>query len=191
MAFPSWTQSSVMERSDATRVAVLGVATPVPRCQFRRSTGSQELNEGDTTLAEKSVAASPHALRFRQLLKGLTSSEEQLAFVEGLRLRQMLRGVNAIAASGAVALAFENLYEDLAPVRFACDVLFWRLERPLAEAAKRSSAVLPSVEPETSPEDLAAARELFEILDQEPCWWRGRGGWWCWVPWFGEDPFRW
>jgi hypothetical protein len=32
-------------------------------------------------------------------------------------------------------LAFENLYEDLAPVRFACDVLFWRLERPLVDAA--------------------------------------------------------
>eukprot|EP00435_Cladocopium_sp_Y103_P014858 s25_g3.t1 len=110
---------------------------------------------------------SQHAIRFRQLLNGLQCTEEQLAFVEGHRLRQMLRGVNAIAAAEPVALAFENLYEDLAPVRFACDVLFWRLERPLVDAAKHSSAVLP-LEPETDPKDLAAARELFEILDREP-----------------------
>lgn len=109
---------------------------------------------------------SQHAIRFRQLLNGLQCTEEQLAFVEGHRLRQMLRGVNAIAAAEPVALAFENLYEDLAPVRFACDVLFWRLERPLVDAAKHSSAVLP-LEPETDPKDLAAARELFEILDRD------------------------
>lgn len=110
--------------------------------------------------------SNPHALRFRQLLNGLQCTEEQLAFVEGHRLRQMLRGVNAIGASEPVALAFENLYEDLAPVRFACDVLFWRLERPLVDAAKHSSALLP-LEPETDPKDLAAARELFEILDRD------------------------
>jgi len=78
----------------------------------------------------------------------------------------MLRGINAIARSEPVALAFENLYEDLAPVRFACDVLFWRLERPIADAARHSSAVLP-LEPTTSPADFAAARELFEILDKD------------------------
>ena len=33
---------------------------------------------------------------------GLNSTEEQLAFVEGSRLRQMLRGVNAIANSKPV-----------------------------------------------------------------------------------------
>eukprot|EP00913_Durusdinium_trenchii_P018472 g17354.t1 len=70
----------------------------------------------------------------------------------------MLRGVNAIAQSEPVALAFESLYEDLAPVRFACDVLYWRLERPLADAASHSSVLLEA----RSSEDLAAARELFE-----------------------------
>lgn len=109
------------------------------------------------------LAPSQHALRFRQLLQGLNCTEEQLAFVEGSRLRQMLRGVNAIAQSEPVALAFKSLYEDLAPVRFACDVLYWRLERPLADAASHSSVLLEA----RSSEDLAAARELFEVLDKD------------------------
>jgi hypothetical protein len=37
------------------------------------------------------------------LISGLQCTEEQLAFVEGHRLRQMLRGVNAIGASEPVA----------------------------------------------------------------------------------------
>lgn len=135
----------------------------------RRSIQAHEHRSADSVVEAPSASwkpSNPHALRFRQLLNGLQCTEEQLAFVEGHRLRQMLRGVNAIGASEPVALAFENLYEDLAPVRFACDVLFRRLERPLVDAAKHSSALLP-LEPETDPKDLAAARELFEILDQD------------------------
>lgn len=147
MALPSLSWPSQMERRTVTH-------------------SEQTHKERNERNAVVEVSRSSHALRFRQLLQGLNCSESTLAFVEGHRLRQMLRGINAIARSEPVALAFENLYEDLAPVRFACDVLFWRLERPIADAARHSSAVLP-LEPTTSPADFAAARELFEILDKD------------------------
>lgn len=75
----------------------------------------------------------------------------------------MLRGVAAIAKAKPAARAFEILYEDLAPVRFACDVLVWRLEGPVAEAAHS----LTSLPFERSAADLAAARELFELIDRD------------------------
>ncbi|OLQ01194.1 putative cleavage and polyadenylation specificity factor subunit 1 [Symbiodinium microadriaticum] len=56
------------------------------------------------------------------------------------------------------ARAFEILYEDLAPVRFACDVLVWRLEGPVAEAAPSAADLAVTS---------AAARELFELIDRE------------------------
>ena len=45
-----------------------------------------------------------------------------------------LRSVLLKRTLNSEASAFESLYEDLAPVRFACDVLYWRLEPPLADA---------------------------------------------------------
>jgi len=103
--------------------------------------------------------------RFCKLLSSLTCTEAELACVDGARTRMILRGLAAISRSETVTQAFGILYEDLAPVRLACDLLCWRLQRPVAEAARSASHLAAELAPSVA--ELSMARQLFEVLDSD------------------------
>ena len=122
--------------------------------------------------------------RYDGMIAKLTLDSASLACVNDVRLRAVLRGVAEAGRTPEVRSSFQILYEDMAPIRMAADLIFPRLEATVAEAAASSkplrvlaaqlglpqSPMARSAASETSAVPLAeldAARRLFDAIDAD------------------------
>mmetsp|Transcript_21963 Transcript_21963/g.66771 ORF Transcript_21963/g.66771 Transcript_21963/m.66771 type:complete len:343 (-) Transcript_21963:377-1405(-) len=108
---------------------------------------------------------SKHAERLRNMLDAVCVSDGALALVEDPTERTLLRGVRAAAVEPDVVEAFTILYEDIAPIRVAGDLIFRPLQRRVSEANACEAQLAAEVE--YSPKELAAARRLFDLVDAD------------------------
>jgi hypothetical protein len=108
---------------------------------------------------------SKHAQRLRSMLDAVCVGDGALALVKDPKERVLLRGVRAAAVEPDVVNAFTILYEDIAPIRIAGHLIFGPLQRRVSEA-NASEAEL-AAELEYRPEELAAARRLFDLVDAD------------------------
>jgi len=127
------------------------------------------------TLAPSSSLQAPsrRAIRFREMMAAVTLSDERLAMLDDAGLRTLLRGVQGAAELPLVLDAFTMVYEDLAPVRFAGDLVFRRMAKRLREAdeaaTKRAAELLAKIQTARQPSeaDVVLARKLFDLLDRD------------------------
>lgn len=108
---------------------------------------------------------SKHAQRLRSMMDAVSVGDAALALVPDPLERTLLRGVRAALAEPAVVEAFTILYEDIAPIRIAGALVFQPLEARVA-AANASEAQL-AAEVAYAPEELEAARRLFDLVDAD------------------------
>ena len=115
-------------------------------------------------VATPSSWPSKHAARFSEMLRQVSATDAQIALVSDPRERVLLRGVAAATREPEVVGAFQVLYEDLAPMRLAGDMLFRVLAQRIAVAAA-SEREFAAAWPQYGPDELALARRLFDALD--------------------------
>ena len=72
--------------------------------------------------------------RFDGMIERLTLDSATLTCVDNVRLRAVLRGVGEAGRVPDVRSSFQILYEDMAPIRMAADLIFPRLEATCDEA---------------------------------------------------------
>ncbi len=115
-------------------------------------------------VATPSSWPSKHAARFSEMLRQVSATDAQIALVSDPKERVLLRGVAAATREPEVVGAFQVLYEDLAPMRLAGDMLFRVLAQRIAVAAA-SEREFAAAWPQYGPDELALARRLFDALD--------------------------
>jgi len=110
-------------------------------------------------------APSKHAQRLRSMLDAVCVDDSKLALVEDPSQRTLLRGVRAAAIEPMVLEAFTILYEDIAPIRIAGDLIFRPLEARVRDASASEAQLAAEVA--YAPGELAAARRLFDLVDAD------------------------
>lgn len=105
--------------------------------------------------------------RFDGMIERLTLDSATLTCVDDVRLRAMLRGVGEAGRVPDVRSAFQILYEDMAPVRMAADLIFPRLEATCDEATSQSQSLPTSTSLAVPMFELDAARRLFDAIDAD------------------------
>ena len=108
-------------------LGLAAVATPNRR--------SSALWMGATGSRAAAEVKSAQAVRFEAMLEDVAVSDRVLVLLKRPRERALLQGVRAALAEPAVLNAFTVLYEDVAPVRLAGDVVFKALSAKVAQAA--------------------------------------------------------
>ncbi|KAH8055413.1 hypothetical protein JL722_8321 [Aureococcus anophagefferens] len=94
------------------------------------------INTGD---ARPRAGADENTLRFEQMCQRFASHPAStLARVDGERKRLLCRAASSALADDRVVGAVAILYEDLAPVRIAGDLIFKKLESAVDKAAARA-----------------------------------------------------
>ena len=78
--------------------------------------------------------------RFDGMIERLTLDSATLTCVDDVRLRAVLRGVGEAGRVPDVRSSFQILYEDMAPIRMAADLIFPRLEATCDEATSQSQS---------------------------------------------------
>jgi len=122
---------------------------------------------GPSSAAASASQQSQQALRLRSMLEAVCVGDAALALVTDPRERTLLRGVRAAAAEPEVVEAFTILYEDIAPIRIAGDLIFRPLERRVRAAHASEVEIRSSSKLAYQPEELAAARRLFDLVDAD------------------------
>jgi len=118
-------------------------------------------------------APSPRAIRFRELLAAVTLTDERLAMLDDAGLRTLLTGIQGAAEQPLVLDAFTVLYEDLAPVRLAGDLIFRSVAKRVraadAAATKLAAELAANIETARQPSeaDIVLARKLFDLVDRD------------------------
>ena len=108
--------------------------------------------------------------RFNGMIERLTLDPATLNCVDNVRLRAVLRGVGEAGRVPEVRGSFQILYEDMAPIRMAADLIFPRLESTCDEASSQSQelpAASKAVSLTVSLDELDAARRLFDAIDAD------------------------
>ena len=105
--------------------------------------------------------------RFDGMIERLTLDSATLTCVDNVRLRAVLRGVGEAGRVPDVRSSFQILYEDMAPIRMAADLIFPRLESTCDEAASQSQELPKSTSLAVSMDELDAARRLFDAIDAD------------------------
>jgi len=104
------------------------------------------------------------------MIERLTLDPATLNCVDNVRLRAVLRGVGEAGRVPEVRGSFQILYEDMAPIRMAADLIFPRLESTCDEASSQSQelpAASKAVSLTVSLDELDAARRLFDAIDAD------------------------
>ena len=105
--------------------------------------------------------------RFDGMIERLTLDSATLTCVDNVRMRAVLRGVGEAGRVPDVRGSFQILYEDMAPIRMAADLIFPRLESTCDEAASQSQELPKSTSLAVSMDELDAARRLFDAIDAD------------------------
>lgn len=109
------------------------------------------------------VALSP--ARFSTMLDRATFEDATIVRVGDARLARVLRGIRAAREDPKPLRAFELLYHDVAPIRFAGELVFRRIESIVLRKLKQGDCSLVGVPGDAA--DLLAARDLFRAVDAE------------------------
>ena len=105
--------------------------------------------------------------RFDGMIERLTLDSATLTCVDDVRLRAVLRGVGEAGRVPDVRSSFQILYEDMAPIRMAADLIFPRLEATCDEATSQSQSLPKSTSLAVPMVELDAARRLFDAIDAD------------------------
>ena len=105
--------------------------------------------------------------RFDGMIERLTLDSATLTCVDDVRLRAVLRGVGEAGRVPDVRSSFQILYEDMAPIRMAADLIFPRLEVTCDEATSQSQSLPKSTSLAVPMVELDAARRLFDAIDAD------------------------
>ena len=105
--------------------------------------------------------------RFDGMIERLTLDSATLTCVDNVRLRAVLRGVGEAGRVPDVRSSFQILYEDMAPIRMAADLIFPRLESTCDEATSQSQSLPKTTSLAVSMDELDAARRLFDAIDAD------------------------
>lgn len=106
------------------------------------------------------VALSP---RFNTMLDRATFDDSTIVRVGDARLARVLCGIRAAREDPEPLRAFELLYHDVAPIRFAGELVFRRIESVVCNKIKKGDSSLVGVPGDAA--DLLAARDLFVAVD--------------------------
>ena len=99
--------------------------------------------------------------RFDHMVSELVLPATTMEFIDSPRQRLLFRGVQAAAADAEIRDAFQIVYEDIAPIRAAGELIFSGLQRVGTEASRRAAEAgdLRALA------HLAASRNLFRLVD--------------------------
>lgn len=112
-----------------------------------------------------SSAVSPRAKRLESMLEAVAVSDRVLSFIKTPQERMLLQGVRASLEEPAVLEAFTILYEDVAPVRLAGDLIFKTLNQRVSEASSNEQKLQASLR--YSETELLQTRRLFDLVDRD------------------------
>ena len=99
--------------------------------------------------------------RFDEMIKELSLPDATIAFIDSPKQRTLFRGVSAAASEAKIRNAFAIVFEDIAPIRTAGEMVFSVLNDVAVEASERAASA-GDVRAFAS---LARSRNLFRNLD--------------------------
>ena len=97
------------------------------------------------------------------MIDAVALPEAALLMIDDPEMRTLFQGIKSAAATPLIRDAFQIVYEDLAPVRFAGDIIFKQLSKS-AQSASKDSAMLAEALP---PTQLETMRRLFDLIDAD------------------------
>ena len=115
-------------------------------------------------------AQSKHATKYYAMIDRFAEhSRSDIESIESPRFREMLCSVQEAIHDTKVVNAFGILYEDIAPVRFAGDLIFSKLDSAVFKAAEsKGSREAPDAALEAlRADDLAQVRRAFAAIDAD------------------------
>jgi hypothetical protein len=121
------------------------------------------LRAGHITMNVEAARAKT-AAKFEAMLNACTLPAKSIELIDDKKQRALFRGVAASAERENVRNAFLIVYQDMGPVRVAGDLIFKRLQKVASVA--ESAGALEGLGDESA-DSLAAARELFDSIDED------------------------